>query len=220
MNEHGYACGRDKARRLMNLADVSVRRKKKYKVTTGSNHKLPISPNLLARKFSVSAPDRVWVSDMTTLWTSEGRLYLAVVLDLFQRKVVGWSMSHRINKQVVMDALEMGIWRCRPKSGLIFHSDRGSQYCRHDFLDLLKNHKMLSSMSRQGNCWDNAVAESFFGSLKTERVYITKYSTREEARRDVVDTIEMFYNSRRRHSYLGYLSPMTFEKRGYLENSA
>ncbi len=204
----------------MKLACVSVRRKKKFKVTTDSNHKLPLSPNLLERKFEVSEPNRVWVSDITYLWTSEGWLYLAVVLDLFQRKIVGWSMSHRINKQVVMDALRMGIWRCRPESGLIFHSDRGSQYCSHDFLDLLKTHKMLSSMSRKGNCWDNAVAESFFGSLKTERVYITKYSTREEARRDVVDYIEMFYNSKRRHSYLGYLSPMEFEKRWYFKKAA
>jgi len=136
----------------------------------------------LARKFANPAPDRTWVSDITYLWTSEGWLYLAVVLDLFQRKILGWSMSHRINKKRVMDALQMGIWRCRPKAGLIFHSDRGSQYCSHNFLNL-----------RKGNCWDNAVAESFFGSLKTERVYFTKYSTREEARRDVVDTIEMFY---------------------------
>jgi len=112
-------------------------------------------------------------------------------------------MSHRINKELVMDALRMGIWRSRPKAGLTFHSDRSSQYCSHDFLALLKTHKMLSSMSRKGNYWDNAVAESFFGSLKTERIYITKYSTREEARRDVVDTIEMFYTSKRCHSYLG-----------------
>ncbi|MFQ5642034.1 MAG: IS3 family transposase [bacterium] len=220
INENGHSCGRDKARRLMKLAGVSVRRKKKFKVTTDSNHKLPVSPNLLARKFSVSAPDRVWVSDITYLWTSEGWLYLAVILDLFQRKVVGWSMSHRINKQLVMDALRMGIWRCRPKAGLIFHSDRGSQYCSHDFLNLLKTHNMLSSMSRKGNCWDNAVAESFFGSLKTEWVYFTKYTTREEARRDVVDYIEMFYNSKRRHSYLGYLSPMEFEKKWHFKKAA
>jgi len=204
----------------MKLAGVFVRRKKKFKVSTDSHHKLPVSLNLLARKFEVPAPDRVWVSDITYVWTWECWLYLAVVLDLFQRKILGWSMSHRINKKRVMDALQMGIWRCRPKAGLIFHSDRGSQYCSHNFLNLLKAHKMLSSMSRKGNCWDNAVAESFFGSLKTERVYFTKYSTREDARRDVVDTIEMFYNSKRWHSYLGYLSPMAFEKRWYLKKTA
>jgi len=124
-------------------------------------------------------------------------------------------MSHQVEKQLVMDALQMGIWRCRPKPALIFHSDRRSQYFSHNFLDLLINHKVLSSMSRKGNCWNNAVLESFFWSLKTERVYITKYSTRKEARRDVVDIIEIFCNSKRRHLYLPYLSPMAFEKRRY-----
>lgn len=220
LKENGHPCGRYKARRLMKLAGVTTLRKKKFKVTTDSNHKLPVSPNFLGRKFGVSAPDRVWVSDITYLWTSEGWLYLAVVLDLFQRKVVGWSMSHRITKQLVMNSLRMSIWQRRLESGLIFHSDRGSQYCSHDFLKMLKTHSMTSSMSRKGNCWDNAVAESFFGSLKTERVYFTKYNTREEARRDVVDYIEMFYNSKRRHSYLGYLSPMAFEERWLLKKTA
>jgi len=220
LKARGHSCGRDKARRLMKLAGVSIRRRKKFKVTTDSKHKLPVSPNLLARKFEVSAPDRVWVSDITYLWTSEGWLYLAVVLDLFQRKIVGWSMSHRINKKLVLDALRMGIWCRRPEAGLIFHSDRGSQYCSHGFLKMLKTHNMMSSMSRKGNCWDNAVAESFFGSLKTERVYFTNYKTREEGRRDVVDYIEMFYNSKRRHSYLGYLSPMAFEARWLFKKAA
>jgi len=169
-------------------------------VTTDSKPKLPVSPNMVGQKFKVSSPDRVWVSDITYLWTSEGWLYLAVVLDLFQRKIVGWSMGHLINKQLVLDALHMGIWHRRPEAGLIFHSDRGSQHCSHDFLKMLKNHKMISSMNRKGNCCDNVMAESFFGTLKTERVYFTKYNTREEARRDVVDHIEMFYNSKRRHS--------------------
>lgn len=220
LKARGHSCGRDKARRLMKLAGVSIRRRKKFKVTTDSKHKLPVSSNLRARKFEVSAPDRVWVSDITYLQTSEGWLYLAVVLDLFQRKIVGWSMSHRINKKLVMEALRMGIWVRRPAAGLIFHSDRGSQYCSHDFLKMLKTHNMMSSMSRKGNGWDNAVAESFFGSLKTERVYFTNYKTREDARRDVVDYIEMFYNSKRRHSYLGYLSPMAFEERWLLKKTA
>jgi len=133
---------------------------------------------------------------------------------------VGWSMSHRINKELVLAALRMGIWRCRPEAGLIFHSDRGSQYCSHNFIKMLKTHDMISSMSRKGNCWDNAVAESFFGSLKTERVYLTNYKTREEARRDVVDYIEMFYNPKRRHSYLGYLSPKEFEETWLLKEAA
>jgi transposase InsO family protein len=217
---HGNSCGRYRARTLMNLAGVSVRQSKKFKATTDSKHNLPVAPNLLDREFAVAEPDRVWVADITYLWTSEGWLYLAVVLDLFHRQVVGWSMSNRINRQLVMDALRMGIWRRRPAPGLIFHSDRGSQYCSNDFQKMLKSHKMISSMSRKGDCWDNAVAESFFGSLKTERVFFTNYNTREEARRDVVDYVEMFYNSKRRHSYLGYLSPKEFEEMWLLKKAA
>jgi len=216
----GTPCGRYRARTLMNLSEVSVRRRKKFKVTTDSKHNLPLAPNLLDRDFKVAVPDRIWVSDITYVWTSEGWLYLAVVLDLFHRKIVGWSMSNRINKQLVIDALQMGIWHRRPAPGLVFHSDRGSQYCSHDFLKMLKIHKMIPSMSRKGNCWDNAVAESFFGSLKTERVFFENYKTREEARGDIVDYIEMFYNSKRRHSYLGYLSPRTFEETWLLTKAA
>jgi len=192
----------------------------KFKATTDSKHNLPVAPNLLDREFAVAEPDRVWVADITYLWTSEGWLYLAVVLDLFHRQIVGWSMSNRINRKLVMDALRMGIWRRRPAPGLIFHSDRGSQYCSNDFQKMLKTHKMTSSMSRKGDCWDNAVAESFFGSLKTERVFFTNYKNREEARRDVFDYIEMFYNSKRRHSYLGYLSPKEFEEMWLLKEAA
>ena len=196
----------------MNLAQVSVRRRRKFKPTTDSRHNLPVAPNVLDREFEVTEPNRVWVSDITYMWTAAGWLYLAVILDLFSRKVVGWSMNKRITKKLVIDALRMGVWRRRPDVGLIFHSDRGSQYCSNAFQELLKTNGMVSSMSRKGNCWDNAVAESFFGSLKTERVFSTAYQTREEARRDIVDYIEMFYNSKRRHSYLGYMSPMEFER--------
>lgn len=217
---HGSPCGRFRARTLMKLAGVSARQNKKFKATTDSRHHLPVAPNLLDRQFHVSEPDRVWVSDITYLWTREGWLYLAVILDLFQRQVVGWSMSHRINKKLVMDALRMAIWHRRPAPGLILHSDRGSQYCSHDYQKLLETHGLLSSMSRKGNCWDNAVAESFFGSLKTERVFFTNYKTRDEARRDIIDYIEMFYNSKRRHSYLGYLSPREYEKMWLLKKTA
>ncbi len=212
IESHGISCGRHRARTLMNLAGVSVKPQKKFKATTDSRHDLPVSPNLLDREFDVAEPDRVWVSDITYVWTREGWLYLAVILDLFHRQVVGWSMSRRIDKKLVMDALRMGLWHRRPSPGLIFHSDRGSQYCSHDFQQLLKTNGLISSMSRKGDCWDNAVAESFFGSLKTERIFFTNYKTRDEARRDVVDYIEMFYNCRRRHSYLGYLSPMKYEE--------
>jgi putative transposase len=212
LGARGNPCGRSRARTLMKLAGVSVRRCRKFKATTDSKHDLPVAPNVLDREFEVKEPNRVWVSDITYIWTAVGWLYLAVVLDLFSRQVVGWSMNKRISKQLVMDALRMGVWRRRPDAGLIFHSDRGSQYCSNDFQELLKTNGMVSSMSRKGDCWDNAVAESFFGSLKTERVFLAAYQTREEARRDIVDYIEMFYNSKRRHSYLGYMSQKEFEK--------
>ena len=217
---HGIPCGRVKAKTLMKLARVSAKQKKKFKVTTDSKHNLPVAPNLVNREFEVAEPDQVYVSDITYIWTSEGWLYLAIVLDLFSRQVVGWSLNSRMSRKLVMDALQMAIWRRRPASGLLFHSDRGSQYCSADFQKMLKQHKMISSMSRKGNCWDNAVAESFFGSLKTERVFFSNYTTRDEARKDIVDYIEMFYNSRRRHSYLGYVSPKEFEKRQLLKKAA
>ncbi len=196
----------------MKLAEVAAKQKKKFKATTDSKHNLPVAPNLLDRNFEASEADRVYCADITYIWTAEGWLYLAIVLDLFSRQIVGWAMSNRMKKDLVINSLRMAIWRRRPASGLIFHSDRGSQYCSKDFQKMLKKNDMLSSMSRKGDCWDNSVAESFFGSLKKERVFDVTYSTREEARRDIVDYIEMWYNSRRRHSYLGYLSPKEFEK--------
>ncbi len=209
---HGSPCGRGKAATVMKLANVSAKQKRKFKVTTDSRHTLPIAPNLLNREFSVNAPDQVYVSDITYLWTQEGWLYLAVVLDLFSRQVVGWSMDQRMERTLVMDALRMAAWQRKRVQGLLFHSDRGSQYCSADFQAMLVTYGMISSMSRKGNCWDNSVAESFFGSLKTERVFFSNYKTRDDARRDVIDYIEMFYNSRRRHSYLGYVSPREFEE--------
>jgi transposase InsO family protein len=207
----GFSCGRNKAATVMKLAGVSAKQKKKFKVTTDSKHKLPVAPNLLNRKFTVSEPDRIYVSDITYLWTQEGWLYLAIILDLYSRQVVGWSLNRRMTRTLVIDALRMAVWQRKPERGLLFHSDRGSQYCSTDFQKMLKMYGMISSMSRKGNCWDNSVAESFFGSLKTERVFFSNYKTREEARQDVIDYIEMFYNSRRRHSYLGYVSPREFE---------
>lgn len=220
LEAQGESCGRTKAATLMKLAGVEAKQKKKFKATTDSKHDLPVSPNLLKRNFYVSEPDRVYCSDITYIWTAEGWLYLAVILDLFSRRVVGWSLSDRIKKKLVIDALRMAIWRRRPKAGLIFHTDRGSQYCSHDVQKMLKKNQILSSMSRKGNCWDNSVAESFFGRLKTERVFDSTYATREEARRDIVDYIEMFYNSKRRHSYLGYLSPKEFEKMMTIKKAA
>lgn len=212
LNALGFRCGKHKAGTLMKLAGVAAKQRKKFKATTDSNHQLPVAPNLLKRRFSIATPNCIWVGDITYIWTSEGWLYLAVVIDLYSRRIVGWSMNKCISRRLVMDALTMAIWRRKPSHGLIFHSDRGSQYCSHEFQKSLKNHGILSSMSRKGDCWDNAVAESFFGTLKVEKVFGVKYLNRSAARRDIVDYIEMFYNSRRRHSSLGYMNPMEFEK--------
>ena len=220
LEAQGESCGRTKAGTLMKLAGVYAKQTKKFKATTDSKHNLPVAPNLLNRNFEASAPDTAYCSDITYIWTNEGWLYLAVILDLFSRQVVGWSMSNRITKELVLNSLQIALWRRKPSAGLIFHSDRGSQYCSNDVQKMLKKNNMLSSMSRKGDCWDNSVSESFFGSLKTERLFDVRYSTRDEARKDVIDYIEMFYNSNRRHSYLGYLSPVDFEKQMSLKKSA
>ena len=216
----GISCGRSRARTLMRLAGIIARQKRKFKVTTHSKHKLPVAINLLNREFEVAAPNKAWVSDITYIWTAQGWLYLAIVIDLYSRQVVGWAVSERISRQLVINALQMAIGKRRPNPGLIFHSDRGSQYCSAEFQKLLKGHQMICSMSRKGDCWDNAVAESFFASLKTERAFYRKYQTRDEAKQDIVNYIEMFYNSKRLHSYLGYLSPRDFENLQILKKVA
>ena len=208
----GYPVSRDKARKLMIEAKVEVRRKKRFKATTNSNHKHPVFDNLLNREFNVAQKNQVYVSDITYIWTQEGWLYLAVVIELYSRKVVGWSMSSRMKAQMVCDALRMAIWQRRPDAGLIHHSDRGVQYASHEFRRLLDANDFKGSMSRKGDCWDNAVAESFFGSLKQERVQWRNYQTRYEAQQDILDYISMFYNSQRLHSYLDYKSPNQYEK--------
>jgi len=212
LNALGFPVSRNKARKLMREAGVQVRHRKKFKVTTNSNHKQPVFDNLLERQFDVPQTDQVYASDVTYIWTQEGWLYLAVVIDLCSRKVVGWSMSSRMKAQLVCDALKMAIWRRRPAAGLIHHSDRGSQYASKAFRQLLKAHGFKGSMSRKGDCWDNAVVESFFGSLKQERVQWRSYQTRYEAQQDILEYISMFYNGYRLHSYLGYTSPNDFEK--------
>ena len=211
LNALGYPVGRDKTRNLMKEANVKARYRKKYKVTTNSNHKHPVFDNLLERNFAVTEINTVFASDITYVWTQEGWLYLAVVIDLCSRKVVGWSMSSRMRAQIVCDALTMAVWQRRPPSGLVHHSDRGSQYASKTFKKLLKAHGFKGSMSRKGDCWDNAVVESFFGRLKQERVQWKHYQTRQEAQQDILDYITMFYNSTRLHSYLGYKSPNQFE---------
>ena len=211
LNALGYPIGIKKTKRLMKEAEIFVRYRKKYKVTTNSKHSKPLFENVLNRQFNVAGPDRAYVSDITYIYTQEGWLYLAVVIDLFSRKVVGWSMGARMTADLVCNALKMAIWQRKPARGLIVHSDRGSQYASHDYRKLLKIYGCTGSMSRKGNCWDNAVAESFFGSLKQERVQWRHYQTRYDAQQDVLNYISMFYNSYRLHSYLGYVNPNQFE---------
>ena len=211
LNGLGYSVSRWKARRLMREAGVTVRHRKKYKVTTDSNHQLPVFENQLNRQFAVAKPDQVYVCDITYIWTQEGWLYLAIVIDLFSRKVVGWSMSSQMKATLVCDALRMAIWLRRPPPGLIVHSDRGSQYAGKTYRNLLKVYGFVGSMSRLGNCWDNAVAESFFSSLKRERCQWRHYQTRYAAQQDILQYIAVFYNNQRLHSYLDYKSPNQYE---------
>jgi transposase InsO family protein len=208
----GFNMSEDKAAKLMAEAGVKVKYQKKHKVTTNSNHKKPLFENLLNRKFDVSIPDQYYAGDITYIRTQEGWLYLAVVIDLYSRKVVGWSMSSRMKSQLVCDALKMAIWQRQPKAGLIHHSDRGSQYASHDLRRLLKANDFKGSMSRKGDCWGNSVVESFFGSMKQERVQWQNYQTRYEAQQDILKYITMYYNSQRLHSYLGYKSPIQYEQ--------
>ena len=211
LNVLSYPVSRNKARKLMKEAGVQVKYRKKYKVTTNSNHRQPVFENVVDRQFDVDQPDQVYVGDITYLWTQEGWLYLAVVIDLYSRKVVGWSMGSRMTAQLVCDALTMAVWQRKPKVGLVVHSDRGSQYASKDYRRLLTAYGFVGSMSRKGDCWDNAVAESFFGSFNQERVHWRNYQTRLEAQQDVLNYISMFYNSYRLHSYLGYVSPNQYE---------
>ncbi len=211
LRAEGFSVSRKRVARLMTELGLQSRRKRKFRATTDSSHDLPVAENVLDRKFEVDAPDVAWVTDITYVWTSEGWLYLAAILDLFSRRVVGFAMSNRIDRALTLEALRMAVGRRTPNAGLVHHSDRGSQYASGDYQKALDELGVVCSMSRKGNCWDNAVAESFFATLKTELVYLTKFKTREEAKRAIFDFIESFYNHRRRHSTLGYVSPVEFE---------
>jgi putative transposase len=211
LKEQGDTCGENRAARLMREDGLRAKTKRRFKATTDSKHNLPVAPNLLDRGFYPEEPNQVYAGDITYIWTAEGWLYLAVVLDLFSRSVVGWAMDNRMTRQLVMNALNMAVQRRRPPSGIIFHSDRGSQYASANFQSLLTQYGMRCSMSRKGNCWDNAPVESFFGTLKQELVFHKKYLTRFHARQSIFDYIERFYNRRRLHSTLGYKSPADYE---------
>jgi putative transposase len=216
LRRDGIRVSRKRVARLMNQAGIKIKTRRRFRATTNSKHKLPIAPNLLDRRFAVEdigGIDSVWASDITYIDTCEGWLYLAVILDLRSRRVVGWSMSQSMEKTLVLDALRMALLRRKPGSGVLHHSDRGSQYASEAFRDLLKENNMICSMSRKGNCWDNAVIESFNGTIKTELIHRTRWKTREEARAAVYKYIETWYNSRRLHSTLGYLTPIEFEER-------
>ena len=197
--------------RLMQESGLVCKTKCKFKATTDSNHKKLIAPNLLARQFDVAAANRYWVGDITYIATEEGWLYLATVIDLYSRKVVGWSMSNRMKAELVNNALLMALWQRKPGAGLVWHTDRGSQYASDSHLKIINQHHIIQSMSRKGNCWDNAVAESFFHTLKTELTYQCKFKTREEARHVIFEYIEVFYNRVRMHSANDYLSPVAYE---------
>jgi putative transposase len=206
----GFRVGKARVERLMREHEIRARHKRRWKATTDSKHGLPVAPNVVERNFAPEAPNRLWSADLTYLWTDEGWLYLAVVIDLFNREVVGWAIKERMTADIVSEALTMAWFRRRPEPGLIHHSDRGSQYASGVFQALLAKYGMTCSMSRKGNCWDNAPTESFFNSLKNERVHGQRYRTRDEARADVFEYIEVFFNRRRRHSTLGFKSPMQF----------
>ncbi|TWX62735.1 IS3 family transposase [Colwellia sp. C1TZA3] len=211
LNALSFPISRWKVAKLMKEANVWVRYKKKYKSTTNSEHSKPLYKNELEQNFTTEQPNQAFVGDITYIWTAEGWLYLAVVIDLYSRKVVGWSMGSRMKASLVCDALTMAIWQRQPDKGLIVHSDQGVQYASHQYRQLLSKNDYIGSMSKKGCCWDNAVAESFFGSLKQERVHWKNYETRYEAQQDVMNYITMWYNSNRLHSYLGYQSPNDFE---------
>jgi len=213
LNENGHACSRYRVARLMRQHGIVSKHKKKFRLTTNSAHSYPVAENQLQRQFDVSKPNQYWVSDITYIPTREGWLYLAVTLDLYHRKVIGWAMGRWIGGQLVIDALNMAIKNGCLESGLIHHSDRGVQYASNKFQTFLKTHAIQCSMSRKGNCWDNAVAESFFHTLKVELIHGKTYNTRQEAKTAIFEYIEGFYNRQRRHSYLGYLSPVDFEKK-------
>jgi putative transposase len=210
LRARGFSASKARVERLMRENGIRARHKRRYKATTDSKHGLAVADNLLDRNFTPSAPNEVWTSDITYLWTDEGWLYLAIVLDLFNREVVGWSIKPRMTADIVTDALTMAWFRRKPAPGVLHHSDRGSQYASRVFQDKLTEYGMRCSMSRKGNCWDNAPTESWFNSFKNERVHGTRYATRRQATADAFEYIEVFYNRKRRHSTLGYKSPTQF----------
>jgi putative transposase len=219
LRARGETCSRKKVARLMKKAGIEAKMKKRFKVTTKVNPKVKAAPNLLKQDFTADAPNQRWVADFTYVATGEGWLYVAIILDLFSRKIVGLAMEERMTTDLVIKALEQAILHRQPEAGLIHHSDKGSQYTSQDFQALLVLYGVISSMSGTGNCYDNATAESYFHTLKTEHVYFEHYETREEAKTSIFEYIWVFYNKIRRHSSLGYLSPEEFEQQWYQQRN-
>ncbi len=212
LRERKYECGRHRVARLMRQDGLKGTHRSKFRVTTDSEHKWPVAPNRLGRRFEVDTPDTVWAGDITYIRTREGWLYLAVLLDLCSRRVVGWATSSRLTRRLPQEALEMAIGRRRPAAAVLHHSDRGSQYASRDYRDALSEAGFEVSMSRRGDCYDNAPVESFFATLKKELVAGEVFYSRRQAHHEIVDYIEAFYNCWRRHSSIGYLSPAAFEE--------
>ncbi len=212
LQDNGYQVGRYMARSLMRKIGIECKQRRRYKVTTKANAKHPVAENILNRNFAVTELNRVWVADITYIDTQEGWLYLAAVLDVCSRRVIGWAFADHVRESLVGDALAMALGRRSSPKNVLHHSDRGCQYTSAAYQTALKEANITVSMSRKGNCWDNAVMERFFGSLKSERTEYKKYNTRIQAKADLIDYIEMFYNSQRLHSTLGYVSPLAYEK--------
>lgn len=211
LKSEGECVGKKRVANIMKANGWRAKAAKRHKATTNSNHKLPVAPNLLQQNFSASRPNEKWVSDITYIWTDEGWLYLATVMDLYSRKIIGWSLSERMSAKIVVDALWMALWRRSMPKHVILHSDRGSQYCSAEYQKLLHEHKLICSMSKRGDCYDNAAMESWNHSFKVEAVHGEKFKTRDEAKKHVFEYIEMYYNRKRLHSTLGFSSPESFE---------
>lgn len=209
--KEGLIVSRRRIMRLMKQEQLVCKAKRKFKITTDSKHSLPIAPNLLNRDFSPITMDQCYAGDITYIYTTEGWLYLAVVIDLYSRRIVGWAMKDTMKVTLVNDALLMAIWQRKPKRGLIWHTDRGSQYASESHRKICQEHGILQSMSRKGDCWDNAVSESFFHTLKVELVHPMKFNTRNEAKQAIFEYIEVYYNRQRMHSTNDYLSPVEYE---------
>jgi transposase InsO family protein len=220
LKEKGVSCSQKRVARLMRIHQIAAKRKRKFVVTTDSKHDLPVAENKLNQEFTATKANQKWVTDITYIWTKEGWLYLAVVLDLFSRKVVGWAMDDNMERGLVIRALQMALLARKPGKGLLHHSDRGSQYASNDYQTLLRDNSITCSMSRKGNCYDNAVMESFFATLKQELVYHRQYQTRKEAKQDIFEYIHVWYNRKRRHSALGYQSPEQYENKGQYQMAA